>query len=220
MIRSQGFRVLLVLGLTCVSTAYGRAHPALTETEALRELMKYQGSVRRLHATFPQAVSDGPALTSMGPASVSDKCYAGWRGTMTKLQQRGYLSSVRPTDHAIGFSTAEVTSKGKAFFDHLTSGSFYCTVRIVPGLETADVRVGAIKLSEDGKRAQVEFRSQAAEPFRIMWEAELFAVGCGAELDPAVVIGRDDVAGHAHFRFQKGGWQIETVLLGEHLAEE
>jgi hypothetical protein len=156
----------------------------------------------------------------MGPASVSDKCYAGWRETMTKLQQRGYVSSVRHTDHTIGFATAEITDKGKAFFAHVTSGSFYCTVRIVGDLKIADMRVGSIKLSAGGNRAQVKFRSQAAEPFRIMWKDELFAVGCGAEVDPAVVIGRDDVAGHAHFRFQKDGWRIETVLLGEHRAEE
>ncbi|MDA1315332.1 MAG: hypothetical protein O2968_18530 [Acidobacteria bacterium] len=220
MIRQQRFRVLLVVGLTCVSAVYGRAQPALTGTEALRELVKYQGLVQRLHATFPQAVSDGPALTSMGPTSVSDKCYDGWRETMATLQQKGYLSSVRPTDHAIGFSTAEVTSKGKAFFDHLAAGSFYCTVRIVPDLKAANVQGGSIKLSAGGKRAQIEFRSRPTEPFRIMWENELFAAGCGGEVDTAVGIDQGDVTGHAHFRFQKGGWRIERVLLGEHRAEE
>jgi hypothetical protein len=156
----------------------------------------------------------------MGPASVSDKCYAGWLETMTTLQQKGYLSSVRHADHAIGFSTAKVTGKGKAFFDHTTSGSFYCTVQIVPDLESADMRMGAINLSADGKRAQVEFRTQPAEPFRIMWENELFAAGCGAEVDPSVVIDRESIPGHAHFRFRKARWQIEKVLLGEHRAEE
>ena len=156
----------------------------------------------------------------MGPASVSDKCYAGWRKTMTTLRQKGYLSSFRHTDHEIGFATAEVTGKGKAFFDHLTPGSFYCTVRIVPDLKAADVRVGGIKLSEGGQRAQVEFRSQPAEPFWIMWENELFAGGCGAEADPAVVIDQEGVAGHAHFQFHEAGWRIDKVLLGEHRAEE
>ena len=156
----------------------------------------------------------------MGPAPVSDKCYTGWRETMTKLQQRGYLSSVRPTDHAIGFSTAEVTRKGKAFFGHLTSGSFYCTVRIVADLKAADVRVGVIKHLVGGKRAQVEFRSRPAEPFRIMWENELFAGGCGAEVKPAVVIDPQGVAGHAHFQFREDEWRIDRVLLGAHLDQE
>ncbi len=220
MIKSQRFRVVLVLGVTFVSAVYGRAQPTLTGMDALAELMKYQGPMQRLHATFPQAVSDGPALTSMGPASVSDECYAGWLATMTTLRRKGYLSSVRHTDHAIGFSTAQVTDKGKAFFDHVTSGSFYCTVQIVPDLETADVRVGAIRFSADGKRAQVEFRTLATEPFRIMWESELFAAGCGGEVDPAVFIDQESVVGHAHFRFRKAAWRIDSVLLGGHLAEE
>jgi hypothetical protein len=156
----------------------------------------------------------------MGPAAVSDKCYAGWIETMATLRQKGYLSSVRHTDHAIGFSTAKVTGKGKAFFDHVTSGSFYCTVQIVPDLETADPRVGVIRFSSDGKRAQVEFRTPASEPFRIMWENDLFAAGCGADVDRAVVVDQESVAGHAHFRFRKAAWRLDTVLLGGHLAEE
>ena len=156
----------------------------------------------------------------MGPTSVNDKCYAGWRKTMTTLQQKGYLRSFRQADHQIGFATAEVTRKGKAFFGHYTPGSFYCTVRIVPELKAADVRVGEIKLSAGGKRAQVEFRSQPAEAFWIMWENELFAAVCGGEVDAAVVINQEGVAGHAHFQFRQAGWRIDKVLLGEHGDEE
>ena len=220
MIKPRRFRVLLVLALTCVSAVYGRAQPALTGIKALKELKTYRGVVQRVHAAFPEAVSDGPPLTSMGPASVSDTCYAGWRETLTTLRQKGYLSSFQDADHRIGFAMADVTRKGKAFFGHVTSGSFYCTVRIVPDLKAADVRVGGIKLSAGGKRAQVEFRTQAAEPFSIMWANELFAAGCGAEVDPAVVIHQEGVAGHAHFQFRKAGWRIDSVLLGEHRAEE
>ena len=217
----QTFQTVKELGLTCVSAAvYGRAQPALTGIEALKELKTYRGVVQRVHAAFPEAVSDGPPLTSMGPASVNDTCYAGWRKTMTTLQQKGYLSSFRQADHEIDFGKAEMTRKGKAFFGHVTSGSFYCTVRIVPDLEAAAVRVGAIKLSAGGKRAQVEYRTQAAEPFSIMWANELFAAGCGAEMDPAVVINQEGVAGHAHFQFRKAAWRIDSVLLGEHRAEE
>lgn len=210
MVKPRRFRLSLVLGLTCLSAVFGHAQPTLTRTEDLTELIEHRGVVQRVHAAFPEAVSGRPPLTSTEPASVNEECYSGWRNTMATLHQQGYLRSFRPKDDQIGFATAEVTRKGKSFFDYLAPGSFYCTVRIVKDLKTADVSVGGVKLSANGKRAQVEFRSRPTEPFRIMWENELFAAGCGAEVDPAVVIGQDDVAGHAHFRFRKGEWRIEA----------
>ena len=220
MIKSQRFRVSLVLGMTCISAVCGWAQTTLTATEAAGQLIRYRGPVQRVHATFPEAVSDGPPLTSMGPASVNDKCYAGWRNAMTTLQRKGYLNSFRQAEHEIGIVATEVTRKGEAFFGHLTPGSFYCTVRIVPDLEAAEVRIGAIQVSADGNRALVEFRSPPSEPFRIMWENELFADGCGADVDAAAVIDQQGVVGHAHFQLRQAAWQVETVFVGEHHAEE
>jgi len=79
-------------------------------------------------------------------------------------------------------------------------------------LQSEQFRIPLVELKRSSFRNE-----SASKPLGAGWrvtDAE------GAEVGPAVVIGRDDVAGHAHFRFQKGGWQIETVLLGEHLAEE
>jgi len=220
MIKPLCLYVLLILGLAYVSATDGRAELALTRGEALRELMSYRGVLRRLHATFPQAITNTPPLTSMGPSSVSENCFAGWRRTMNNLQQEGYLTSFRDTDDQIALASTDLTAKGKTFFDHLTAGSIYCTVRLIPDLGAADARVGDIKLSADGKRARIEFRSKLSEPFRIMQANSLFVDGCGAELNPAVVIDEEYAVGHAHFKSKKGRWKIEKVLLGQHSTEE
>ena len=47
-----------------------------------------------------------------------------------------------------------------------------------------------------------------------MWENELFGGGCGAEVDPAVVIDQEEVAGHAHFQFHEAGWRIDKGVTG------
>lgn len=218
--KSPQGHVVLILTLAFTSSIHGRSRPGLTRTQALRQLVSYQGSVQRLDATFPQAVTNTPPLTSMGPTSVSQGCFSGWRTAMNKLRQEGYLTSFRDADNQAALAAADLTVKGKAIFAHLTAGSIYCTVRLIPRLDAADMQIGDIQLSADGKRAKTEFRAKPSEPFWIMRRNGLFADGCGAELSPAVAIEEEHVSGHAHFRFRKGRWQAERVLLGEHLADE
>lgn len=220
MTKPQRFHVFLFLSLTCVPALDSRAQQALTRTEALGALMTYQGPVQRLHATFPQAVTNTPPLTSMGPISVSQDCYSGWRAAMNELRQEGYLTSFQDVGGQIALTPSDLTAKGKAFFAHLTAGSVYCRVRLIPGLAAADVRIGDVKISANRKRAEADFRKTLSEPFRIMRANGLFAAGCGADMDPAVATDGATVAGHAHFRFRKGRWQAERVLLGEHRADE
>ena len=139
---------------------------------------------------------------------------------MNQLQQQGYLTSFRDADSQIALSAADLTAKGKASFAHLTTGSIYHTVRLIPKLDAADLRIGSMAFSADGRQAQATFRAKLSKPFRIMRANELFKDGCGAELNPSVVIKGEHVAGHAHFESAKAGWRIERLFLGAHDPNE
>ena len=220
MMKPLPLHVYLILSLAFVSAIHGRSRPELTRTEALEQLMEYQGSVQGLHATFPQAITSIPPLTSMGPTSVSENCYDGWRSAMNQLKQEGYRTSFRDVDDQIVLASTDLTAKGKAFFSHLTTGSIYCTARLIPQLGAADLQIGELMSSADGRHVQARFRAKLSKPFRIIRANGLFKDGCGAELNPAVVIEGNYVAGHAHFDSTKAGWRLEKFFLGEHGPNE
>ena len=226
MMKTSRLQVTLMLGSALISTSQGRSRPELTTVEALERLANYQGVVQGRHATFPRAVTNTPPLTSMGPTSVTPDCFKDWRAAMHELRQEGYLTSFRGAEDQIAITPADLTAKAKAIVLHVTTASLYGTVRLIPILEAADLRIGEIDLSENRKRAQVEFHATVSEPVRIMRANGLFANGCGADVDPAVMTDNATVAGHAHFRFRKGlrfrkgRWHVERVLLGEHRADD
>ncbi len=159
-------------------------------------------------------------MSSLGPRMVSKTCRAGWQKAYQTLAEKGYLSSFEEKGPQIGIGTDRVTDRGKQFFRRFTSESFYCTVAIISGLRDGDLRVVQVGQKPGKKEAVAIFESSPTEAFSILWKNKIFEEGCGGEIDKAMIVDETTVLGHTHFKFRRGRWKVEKVLLGLHSSEE
>ena len=204
----------------------------LSQDEAKRILETMPILSGNAAANFPKAVSTSPVLiNSNGPAPVNQRCYDAWRTTFEQLVSQGYLSEFHEGDDRLGVDAGYLTETGKRYFRTVMPGSIYWLVRIAPGDSAStdsvpasadsvpNVEITAMR-REKKKRAVVEFRYAVSEPFRLMWSNRLFDGECRGEMGDGVVMEETGLAGHAHFRFRRGAWEADEVIMAVHEERE
>ena len=217
--KQRNWYVGLVLAASCVVSLPSAVQSPLTEREARDKLVGYRGAVDGSIACFPTAVSRQPALTSIGPAPVDERCYALWRKTFESLTQKGYLARFRELNDQIAINSRDLSPKGKLFFHPLTHGSVYLCVRISSELDRGGIEIRSIEADAETGQVLVGFRGPTTEPFSVMWRNDLFSAACRGEVEEGVVVDYRTIQGHAHFRQSPNGWHVDKVLLGPHSPE-
>ena len=194
---------------------------ALSQDEAKRILETMPILSENAAANFPKAVSTSPVLiNSNGPAPVNQRCFDAWRATFEQLVEQGYLSEFHEVDDRLGVDTGYLTETGKRYFRTVMPGSIYWLVRVAPGDSASADSVRNVEITalrrEKKKRAVVQFRCAVSEPFRLMWDNRLFDGECRGEMGEGVVMEETGLAGHAHFRFRRGAWEADEVIMAAH----
>ncbi len=212
--------VSLVITASAAAVLPLAAQSPLTESEAGDKLVGYRGAINGSLGYFPRAVSTRPALTSLSPVPVDERCYALWRKTLESLTRNGYLTRFEELNDGIGVNSEDLSPEGKLFFRSLTHGSIYLCVRISPEPDREGIEIRSIEADAETGRVLVGFRSPTTEPFSLMWTNGLFSSGCRGEVEEGVVVDERTIQGHAHFRQSPNGWRVERVLLGPHSSEE
>ena len=214
--RTAAVASLLLFGWTAAAS---QPH-SLSEAEATRILGTASIVSENAAANFPKAFSTSPVLiNSNGPAPVNQRCFDAWRRTFEQLTAQGYLSEFHEIDDRLGVNAGHLTATGKRYFRSVIPGSIYWLVRVAPVGSARDVTVTEIR-REKRKKAVVDFRFAVSEPFHLMWSNRLFDGECRGEMGEGVVMEKGSLAGHAHFRYRRGAWEVSDVILAAHDKDE